>query len=226
VLWGTLAAISAWLVGKSGPAERISWSWRRAARRAGRSAGLALVIGIVVLGGYGVAAGPRDGFQAGAVFAAGSGAIALLVSGFTRADIPVHVTPNEATRRSFWSGLMSGTVALALLGVVFASLRVLLAPGPLPPLSMVVRFAVLLGLPVATIVAVPYGLGAALQHWLIRLLLWANRAAPLRYSRWLDYAVALKLLYRNGAGGYVFIHGLMRQYFITSAIDPSRRPDP
>jgi hypothetical protein len=37
--------------------------------------------------------------------------------------------------------------------------------------------------------------------------------APLRYARWLDYAVALKLLYRNGVGGYVFIHGLVREYF-------------
>jgi hypothetical protein len=73
---------------------------------------------------------------------------------------------------------------------------------------------VAVGLPVACIGAVTYGLGAAAQHWLIRCLLWKNGLAPFRYAQWLDYAVALKSLYRNGAGGYVFIHGLMREYFV------------
>jgi TIR domain/NACHT domain len=213
VSWGAFAGISAWLVGTSGPAERLSWSWRRSARHSRSALALGLVLGTVVFAGYGPYAGLQNGLGAGAIFAVGAGVVAFLVSGFTRGDIPVHVTPNEATRRSLYSGLLVGGVAFALLATAFGSLPLLILPGP-PDLGLAVEDGVAVGFPVSSTLAVTYGLGAATQHWLIRFLLWRNNAAPLRYARWLDYAVELKLLYRNGAGGYVFIHAHLREYFM------------
>jgi hypothetical protein len=55
-----------------------------------------------------------------------------------------------------------------------------------------------------------YGIGAAVQHGLLRLLLWRYHRAPLRYVRWLDYTVHLRLLDRGTGGGYVFIHRIVR----------------
>ena len=50
------------------------------------------------------------------------------------------------------------------------------------------------------------------KHFLFRLLLWASRAAPLNYVRFLD-AAADRLFLRKVGGGYIFTHRLLMEYF-------------
>jgi hypothetical protein len=57
-----------------------------------------------------------------------------------------------------------------------------------------------------------FGLGAAVQHGIIRLLFARYDIAPIRYVRWLDHAVSLRLLYRGPGGGFIFMHRLLQEY--------------
>jgi hypothetical protein len=57
-----------------------------------------------------------------------------------------------------------------------------------------------------------FGGHAYLRHFALRLVLWHNNFAPLKYVRFLDYATARIFLRRVGSG-YVFIHGMLLEYF-------------
>ena len=62
-----------------------------------------------------------------------------------------------------------------------------------------------------------FGLGfgrgfASLQHLALRLLLWRDDLAPFNYDKFLNFAVE-RILMRKGAGGYVFIHRTLMEYF-------------
>ncbi|MGE3287356.1 MAG: TIR domain-containing protein [Pseudonocardia sp.] len=208
--WVLLSGIGAWLVGMSGPAERVSWSWRLALRPATPIV-LAVVAGTVAFGVY-AASGPWDAaIEAAFTLAACTAAVAVLVAGFTRAGIPVYATPNEATWRSFRSGVLVGIGVFVLLGCVAGGLVLLFVPGPFT-IADVIAVAVAFGFQLAIVIAMSYGLGSVAQHWTLRVLLWRAGIAPIRYGRWLDYAVSLKLLYRSGGGGYLFVHGLLQDH--------------
>jgi hypothetical protein len=77
------------------------------------------------------------------------------------------------------------------------------------------HFALIIGL----ISGLAFGLDAAVQHGMFRLLLWAHHVAPLRTVRWLNYMVQLRLLYRGTSGGYVFIHRIVQNYFCDAVVD-------
>jgi hypothetical protein len=51
-----------------------------------------------------------------------------------------------------------------------------------------------------------------LRHFVLRLLLWSKRSAPMRYVRFLDYA-ADRLFLRKVGGGYIFVHRMLLEYF-------------
>jgi hypothetical protein len=53
---------------------------------------------------------------------------------------------------------------------------------------------------------------ANLQHLVLRLILWRNDLAHLRYVRFLDYA-AERIFLRKVGGGYIFVHRLLQDYF-------------
>jgi hypothetical protein len=212
VSWAILGGAGAWLTANSGPAERVSWSWRRATKSMWSACTLATVCGIAVFAGFGLFAGPKNGLYAGATVATCAMVSTLLVAGFDRASIQVYVTPNEATRRSFLSGLLIGTIAFLLFAIAVAGLMLLLTVGR-PDLRLALAASIAFGFPIAVVIALTFGIGSVAQHWLTRVFLWRSAVAPLRYGRWLNYVVSLKLLYRTGGGGYVFVHGLMQEYF-------------
>jgi serine/threonine protein kinase/DNA polymerase III delta prime subunit len=54
-----------------------------------------------------------------------------------------------------------------------------------------------------------------IQHYLTRSLLWLNGIAPLKYTRFLDYATDCVFLRKVG-GGYIFIHRLLMEHFAES----------
>lgn len=57
-----------------------------------------------------------------------------------------------------------------------------------------------------------FGGYACLSHGSLRLVLWHVGALPLSTIRFLDYA-SERLLLRRVGGGYIFVHGLLQEYF-------------
>lgn len=70
-----------------------------------------------------------------------------------------------------------------------------------------------------------FGLGAPMQHYTLRFLLWQARCtpAPWRYVACLDDAVE-QLLLRKVGGGYIFRHRLLQDYFTSLDIVPPHDP--
>jgi hypothetical protein len=50
------------------------------------------------------------------------------------------------------------------------------------------------------------------QHYILRVMLWRNGFAPLRYVPFLNYAADLLFLRKIG-GGYMFIHRMVLEHF-------------
>ena len=59
-----------------------------------------------------------------------------------------------------------------------------------------------------------------LNHFVLRLVLWFSRLAPLRYARFLDHA-AERLFLRKVGGGYIFVHRMLRDY-LASLTEPTQ----
>jgi len=138
----------------------------------------------------------------------------ILIRGISKSELPAYVTPNEGIKRSVRNGLL----ILLLVGLscgVLAGLSCYVIYGP----SVRLLWAAVFGLIVGLLLGLPYGLSAAAQHATLRLLMRIQHLAPLRYVRWLDYAVHLRLLYRGADGGYMFIHRLVQDYFATAEIN-------
>jgi hypothetical protein len=62
----------------------------------------------------------------------------------------------------------------------------------------------------------PFGLfrgaEACIQHFILRLLLYLNGAAPWNYAKFLDFA-SDRLLMKKIGGGYVFFHRMLLEHF-------------
>ncbi len=65
----------------------------------------------------------------------------------------------------------------------------------------------------ALIACLCFGGHVCIQHYLLRFFWWRANYAPLRYRRFLNYAVERKLLYRVGSG-YMFTHRTLAEFFI------------
>lgn len=68
---------------------------------------------------------------------------------------------------------------------------------------------------------------AALQHSILRLILWGTNVLPLNIARFLDYATDSVLLHKVG-GGYMFIHRFLLEYFaeLEQKQVPHKEPEP
>ena len=67
------------------------------------------------------------------------------------------------------------------------------------------------------------GGAAYMQHFVLRFMLWCTRYIPFNYPRFLDYA-AERILLRKVGGGYIFIHGLLLEYFASEEKSDLRKP--
>jgi hypothetical protein len=128
--------------------------------------------------------------------------------------------PNEGIRRSVWNALMSGAL-VALVASVFVTWAIgdynrLLSTLRHSTIQSGTRIAVALGLSSSIAAGMLYGGFAALEHGILRLLLWKTGAAPLNYPAFLNHATDRILLHRTG-GGYVFVHRLLLEHFARRA---------
>jgi eukaryotic-like serine/threonine-protein kinase len=214
------------LGGELQPAERLSWSWTRARPFVARALGVGILVGIPFGLAFGLST-PRTRDRLG-LWVLVFGPVAGLLWGFSRglvrglsaAPIPVRTTPNEGIRRSARHGLLLGFAVMLVVALVF-SLVALMFEARSSRLS-VVLLGLLFGATFGWLWALASGLGAAVQHATLRLLMWRYGMAPLRYVRWLDYAVRLRLLYWGVGGGHVFIHRMVQEHLGATDDRPER----
>jgi hypothetical protein len=145
-----------------------------------------------------------------------------LNEGFAPTEIAVRRHPYEGVRRSGKNALITGFMQGAVVGFVLGLLEELLNFGvgrgePLKPLTG----GLVLGLAMAPLFGIEKGGGFWVRHWVIRLLLWHRRYAPLTYLRFLDYACECVFLRRVG-GGYVFVHRMLLEYFASQGTNATK----
>jgi hypothetical protein len=175
-----------------------------------------MLVGFCVVVGYARGAELVDLLITTAIITAVMNLSLFVARGLGRAQIEVHVGANESVRRSARSAAIVG-VATSIILFLASALIYFVA---VPDVSMraaveAATYSVVYAGPFAVALALAYGFGAVVQHWVIRLILCLHGHTPITFARWLDHAVSLRLLYRNGSGGYVFIHGLLQEYFAT-----------
>jgi hypothetical protein len=163
-------------------------------------------LGLMVLAGIG-------GAVFGCISAGVLGALAGALGGATGADVERRLVPNQGIRQSAMNVVIFAAAGVLIIGIPYglfnvaiASIAVQMLPSPSDWLRLGIgagaSFGVLAGL-------LP---GAAcIQHFVLRAVLWANGALPLRYAAFLDFATERRLLQRVG-GRYRFIHVLLRDY--------------
>jgi eukaryotic-like serine/threonine-protein kinase len=154
--------------------------------------------------------------------------------------VTARIHPNEGTRRSARTALVSGLLFGMIVGVSFGAVKCLAVVWNAglfeePGVDLLSRFtlawslssetlaggALWSGLFFATIAAWWTGAGFCLRHFIVRFFLWRSGCAPWDYVNFLDYARD-RLFLRRVGGGYLFAHRLLLDYF--ASLDPPASP--
>ncbi len=177
--------------------ERLRWSWTGRVRD-GLFRGLimGLVSGLIVGLFFG---GLVSGLIVGLVFGLVSELTLGLFTGLTMSKLEAKTAPNQG----IWLSVRNAI----LFGLVFG-----LGSGLVGGLA----FGLSVGLGGGLILGLGGGLNlggfAALQHYLLRLILSLTRRLPWNLTHFLDYCADRVFLQKVG-GGYIFIHRLLLEYF-------------
>jgi len=217
------------------PVERFSWSWGAALEGLrlnivpGMTFGLPFGLpfglsgGLVVWLGFGLGGGLIGGLVLGLIgglvvglvvtlaFALGSGVFKGLQS--KPDSVENRLIPNQGIWRSAHNGLVVG-LAFGLGGGLIFGLGGGLIFGPI--------FEVLFRPLVVLIAGLTAGLGGGLnyggviwvRHTALRLVLWRKGYTSFNYVRFLDEA-ADRILLRRVGGGYIFVHRMLLDYFVS-----------
>jgi hypothetical protein len=184
---------------------RLGWSWQRAKTGlfAGLSMGMILGTGILlydwIMGELWL--GVRWGM---AVFLS-YGSFIAIVSGL-QAGVRGSTEPNQG----MWESLKHTVVVIVLatlIGFLIAWVALLI------PLGMVNwRFSLWVGIGSGLLSGLFSGGLPCIQHGVLRILLWRQKAIPWNYAKFLEYGHNLGLLQQVG-GRYRFLHELLRSHF-------------
>lgn len=235
---GLYAGFAVWLAGGSSeeiePAEKLSWSWRKARR--GLTVGLVigLIVGLVNVFLNGLQTGLATGLVSLPTYVLSSG----LINGLSTSRVEAKSIPNQGIRSSAKNfavgGLTVGLGCVLILGLL-GSLLEGLPSGPFDVMEaklMVKLFVGLLfgiflgllaGLPLGLIGGLKFGGKACIQHFTLRRILFRKGYAPWNYARFLDYATDRLFLQKVG-GGYIFIHRLLMEHFAQLNAQPNPAP--
>ncbi len=210
------------------PVEFLAWSWREIAQSLQQSLPLGCSFGLLVMLDIAVALTPRHGLSVGLSTAFGGGLVVALLGGLVativgglaggipsgKLDERTFLVPNQGIRRSARNSLLAGSLSGLFIGIVSAFVIALVvwpSVGLLPGLPFAAIAGALLGVLGGFTVALERGGIAWIQHYILRLILWDTKRAPLRYPRFLHYAAGCNLLYRTG-GAYIFFHPSLQDY--------------
>jgi len=202
------------------PTEVLTWSWK--GLKSGLLVGLrvGLLIGLLIAVFSVLVSGRHDEWRVmllgtllfillcGLVFGLPACLIGGLFGGFSGNQLTERsrLSPNEGVHRSLGNGLLR--LPLGLLGGLVFGLIFGLISGLRAGLLAGLFFGLLIGL----LCALVGGLGAVVQHFILRVFLWQTRTFPWKTQKFLDDATARTLLHRVGPG-YSFIHRLLLEYF-------------
>ncbi|NEO87724.1 MAG: NACHT domain-containing protein, partial [Spirulina sp. SIO3F2] len=184
------------------PVETLKWSWQKAKENLWISLGFGVVSALTVafsiqlyMWGLGFEFMPLSMFWYG-VRGLNLGVVFLLLRGLSGSSIETRTEPNQAIWRSLRTAILFGFLGTVCLGMAahwfkLAGIGALLGflLGPFSPAGL-----------------------ACIQHFILRLILYANGNIPWNYTRFLDWATDLILLQKVG-GGYIFMHRLLLEYF-------------
>jgi serine/threonine protein kinase/energy-coupling factor transporter ATP-binding protein EcfA2 len=192
-----------WAIANIEPVEMIKWSSAKAKSALLPGMRIGIIVAIISLLTYiclGLFLGWNRLFLEGCLYSLsglGTGIIFVLLRGLTGGGIQKRTTPNQG----IWQSAKNMTF-FALIGVISIS-----------------TIAALIGLPLISGVAIGFVFGmaspagiACLQHFILRIILYYDRAIPWNYARFLDYATQLIFMQKVG-GGYIFIHRLLLEHF-------------
>ncbi|WP_068819616.1 NACHT domain-containing protein [Phormidesmis priestleyi] len=230
---GLGVGLLAWLAGgKIEPVEKLTWSWKKAGKKAlvglVRGLGIGLGVGLLAWLGVGLLAGLAGRLSLGLGIGLGVG----LLVGFAGLGVGLAVglvgglaaglgaTKIEATTKpsqGMWNsaknfalvGLVGGLL-FGLVGLLFGLLFRLLGT-PVRELAIGLNVGLNVGL-LSGLVGLDYGGAFCIQHFTLRLILCRQGHIPWNYARFLDKAVEHLFLQRVG-GGYIFIHRLLLEHF-------------
>ncbi len=206
-------------------AEVQTWSWKDALLMLFVCLTLGLLVGLIIglfLGLKGVLFGLLLGLLFGSLFGS--------LFGFSGKVLPEHLplSPNKGIRRSAGNGVHAALTALLGSGLVFALVFTLfggvinrLSHGLVGSISSElgdstlgagIAFGNLIGLLIGPLVGLSYGLGAFVQHCVLRFWLQRRHVFPWKAVQFLEVARTRIFLRRVGRG-YGFVHRELLDFF-------------
>lgn len=158
---------------------------------------------------YGFVSGLASGLFGGVIFG-----LSHVLSGKKLEERKLSM-PNQGIRRSAYNSMLVGLLIGLFVGLI---VELLVIQDP-QNRNLVPASGLLFALAGSLVSGLSNGGFACIQHIFLRLFLWCVRSMPLRYAHFLDYASDLKLLRKVG-GGYVFLHSLLQEYFVSQHTTP------
>jgi hypothetical protein len=213
---GLIVGLIGGLIGTSikvQPVEKLTFHWADISARKGKAlrSGLTggLISGLIVGMFSGLSDALRIGLTGGLIVGLIAGMFMGLIGGlfvgliqlFTSDAIPeTRSDMNQGTKRSIKISLLF----LSIVWLIRELIRRLSGES----------VGVIVWLSVGLICALIFGGLFALRHLVARLFLWNSSSAPLRFTAFLENAKQLLFL-RQVGGGYIFVHRLLREYFVS-----------
>jgi hypothetical protein len=220
---GLINAINFGIVGKLNPeiqpAEVFIWSWLNWRRNFAKSLGYGLLVGFVFGLIWALSLGIVNGLSLGLLLGLFFGSFYSFIGGLASGlqEERNLMRPNQgmwrSARNSVCAGLISACASGLLAGTVFGLLAGL-RHGTEAGLFKGLITGITTLLSVGTIIGLREGGIACIQHVLLRWQLWQAGSIPWNYPHFLDYA-AERILLRKVGGGYIFIHRLLLEYFVS-----------
>ncbi|WGV23996.1 NACHT domain-containing protein [Halotia branconii] len=189
------------------PVETLRWSWQEARKSLTNGLLGGLSLGLIVGVGFKLTE-PQpniiDGLELGLIHGLTGGLILGLLGGLRGPEIETKTIPNQGIWNSAKNAVIVGLLG-GLLGGFFGGLIGLIILNHPSWLQLGIVFGVAFGL--------VFGGGkACLQHFTLRLILYAKNYIPRNYARFLEYATEHIFLQKVG-GSYIFIHRMLLEHF-------------
>ena len=193
----------------------MSWSWQRAKSKIVSEALIGLIFGLT----FGLCISPIFGLVDGLILFGSLGMVVnLLNSGLSSVEVKQKTVPNQGIWNSAKNALKLGSIEGICVGLAIVVINNV-AGYPLKAAN-----AKSVGLMLALIIGVRYGVTTCIQHFNLRQILYRKGRIPWNYARFLNYA-SERLLMKKVGGGYVFYHRMLMEHFARRYTETSKSID-